>query len=91
MGAAGIVCSTSEMAAKGGVGMRINLDKVPIREKEMDAYEILLSESQERMLFVVQKGQEHKVLEVFEKWTSTAKILDMSQKMACSLITKTIM
>ncbi len=68
MGAAGIVCSTSEMAAKGGVGMRINLDKVPIREKEMDAYEILLSESQERMLFVVQKGQEHKVLEVFEKW-----------------------
>ena len=68
MGAAGIVCSTSEMAAKGGVGMRINLDQVPIREKEMDAYEILLSESQERMLFVVQHGQEHKVLEVFEKW-----------------------
>ncbi|HVO73260.1 MAG TPA: phosphoribosylformylglycinamidine synthase subunit PurL, partial [Ignavibacteriaceae bacterium] len=68
MGAAGISCSTSEMSAKGKSGMRIDLNKVPLREKGMTAYEIMLSESQERMLCVVKKGFEDKVKEVFEKW-----------------------
>lgn len=68
MGAAGIICSTSEMSAKGGVGMRIDLDKVPTRQKNMKAWELLLSESQERMLMVVEKGKEEEVLQVFEKW-----------------------
>src|SRR2546421_8517813 len=68
MGAAGIICSTSEMSAKGEVGMIIDLDKVPTRQKNMKAWELLLSESQERMLMVVQKGKEKQVLDVFEKW-----------------------
>jgi phosphoribosylformylglycinamidine synthase len=68
MGAAGITCSTSEMSAKGGTGMRIDLDKVPTRQKNMQPFEILLSESQERMLIVAHKGQEHLLLEVFDKW-----------------------
>src|SRR3954471_10046072 len=68
MGAAGIICSTSEMSAKGGVGMRIDLDKIPTRQKNMKAWELLLSESQERMLIVVEKGKEKKVLNIFEKW-----------------------
>jgi phosphoribosylformylglycinamidine synthase len=68
MGAAGIICSTSEMSAKGEVGMRIDLDKVPTRQKNMKAWELLLSESQERMLMVVEKGKEESVLKVFEKW-----------------------
>lgn len=68
MGAAGIICSTAEMSAKGGAGMRIDLDKVPTRQKNMKAWELLLSESQERMLMVVQKGKEETVKKVFEKW-----------------------
>jgi phosphoribosylformylglycinamidine synthase II len=68
MGAAGIICSTSEMSAKGQSGMRIWLDKVPTRQENMKAWEILLSESQERMLVVVKKGQEDKVQKVFDKW-----------------------
>ena len=68
MGAAGIICSTAEMSAKGGVGMRIDLDKVPTRQQNMKAWELLLSESQERMLICVQKGKEAEVLAVFEKW-----------------------
>lgn len=68
MGAAGIICSTAEMSAKGGVGMRIDLDKVPARQKNMKAWELLLSESQERMLVVVERGKEAAVLAVFEKW-----------------------
>src|SRR5687768_12691684 len=68
MGAAGIICSTSEMSAKGEVGMRIDLDKVPTRQKNMKTWELLLSESQERMLMVVQKGKEQEVLRIFEKW-----------------------
>jgi phosphoribosylformylglycinamidine synthase II len=68
MGAAGIICSTSEMSAKGEVGMRIDLDKVPTRQKNMKAWELLLSESQERMLMVVEKGKEQVVIKVFEKW-----------------------
>ena len=68
MGAAGIICSTSEMSAKGEVGMIIHLDKVPTRQKNMKAWELLLSESQERMLMVVERGKEDLVLEVFDKW-----------------------
>ena len=68
MGAAGIICSTAEMSAKGSVGMRIDLDKVPTRQKNMKAWELLLSESQERMLMVVQKGKEKEVQKIFEKW-----------------------
>ena len=68
MGAAGIICSTAETSAKGGVGMIINLDKVPKRQQNMKAWELLLSESQERMLMVVTKGREQEVLDVFEKW-----------------------
>ena len=68
MGAAGIICSTAETSAKGGVGMIIDLDKVPKRQQNMKAWELLLSESQERMLMVVKKGREQDVLDVFEKW-----------------------
>jgi len=68
MGAAGITCSTSEMSAKGEHGMKIWLDKVPTRQAHMQPFEILLSESQERMLIVVKKGMEKKVEKVFEKW-----------------------
>ena len=68
MGAAGIICSTAEMSAKGEVGMRIDLDKVPTRQSNMKAWELLLSESQERMLLVVEKGREAEVQKVFDKW-----------------------
>ena len=68
MGAAGIICSTAEMSAKGKSGMNIYLDKVPTRQKDMKAWELLLSESQERMLMVVEKGKEQLVMDVFEKW-----------------------
>jgi phosphoribosylformylglycinamidine synthase subunit PurL len=68
MGAAGITCSTCEMSAGGGVGMDIHLDKVPTRQENMLPYEILLSESQERMLVVVQKGKEEIVKRIFDKW-----------------------
>jgi phosphoribosylformylglycinamidine synthase len=75
MGAAGISCSTSEMSAKGESGMKINLDKVPLREKGMTAYEIMLSESQERMLVAVKKGFEDNVKQVFEKWDLHCEIV----------------
>ncbi|MFM2227421.1 MAG: hypothetical protein RL664_764 [Bacteroidota bacterium] len=68
MGAAGITCSTSEMSAGGGVGMDIQLDKVPTRQEGMQPFEILLSESQERMLIVIKKGHEAEVEKIFEKW-----------------------
>jgi phosphoribosylformylglycinamidine synthase len=68
MGAAGITCSTSEMSAKGNCGMRIDLDKVPLRDNDMSSYEIMLSESQERMLVVVKKGYEDQAVSIFEKW-----------------------
>jgi phosphoribosylformylglycinamidine synthase len=68
MGAAGITCSTSEMSAKGGAGMDIQLDHVPTRQAGMRAWEILLSESQERMLVVVKKGREAEVQAIFDKW-----------------------
>jgi phosphoribosylformylglycinamidine synthase II len=68
MGAAGIACSTSEMSAKGNVGMKIWLDKAPARQEGMKPFEFLLSESQERMLIVVEKGKEAEVFKIFEKW-----------------------
>jgi len=68
MGAAGLTCSTCEMGGRGGVGIEIELDRVPQRETGMTPYEIMLSESQERMLLVAQKGREHEVFRVFEKW-----------------------
>ncbi|MFN4255655.1 MAG: phosphoribosylformylglycinamidine synthase subunit PurL [Saprospiraceae bacterium] len=68
MGAAGITCSTSEMSAKAGVGMRIDLDKTPTRQANMKAWEILLSESQERMLIVCEPGREADLKAVFKKW-----------------------
>jgi phosphoribosylformylglycinamidine synthase II len=68
MGAAGLTCSTCEMGARGGVGIEIELDLVPQRETGMNAYEIMLSESQERMLLVAENGREQEVLKVFEKW-----------------------
>ena len=68
MGAAGLTCSCSEMASKGEVGIELNLDLVPAREKGMTAYEFLLSESQERMLFVVKPGSEKELRQLFMKW-----------------------
>src|SRR5437667_431115 len=68
MGAAGLTCSTMEMASRGGTGIEIDLAKVPQRETGMTPYEIMLSESQERMLLVAANGLEHEVLAVFKKW-----------------------
>lgn len=75
MGAAGIICSNSEMSAKGEHGMRIDLDKVPTRQENMKPFEILLSESQERMLIVVHKGREKEVEAVFDKWDLNCAII----------------
>ncbi len=75
MGAAGIICSTSEMSAKGKHGMKIHLNKVPTRQANMHAWEILLSESQERMLIVVKKGREKEVEKIFEKWDLNCAII----------------
>ena len=68
MGAAGLTCSTCEMGARGGVGVEIELDRIPQRETGMNSYEIMLSESQERMLLVADRGREEEVLRVFAKW-----------------------
>jgi phosphoribosylformylglycinamidine synthase subunit PurL len=75
MGAAGIICSTAEMSAKGGAGMRIDLDKVPTRQQNMKAWELLLSESQERMLMVVEKGKEEIVNAIFRKWDLESAVI----------------
>src|SRR5438105_6970879 len=75
MGAAGLTCSTCEMGARGGVGIEIELDRVPQRETGMNAYEIMLSESQERMLLVAESGREHEIFKVFEKWGLDAVIV----------------
>lgn len=75
MGAAGIICSTAEMSAKGGVGMRIDLDKVPTRQANMKTWELLLSESQERMLLVAQKGREQEITAIFEKWDLPCSVI----------------
>ncbi|WP_009631172.1 phosphoribosylformylglycinamidine synthase subunit PurL [Synechocystis sp. PCC 7509] len=74
MGAAGITCSTSEMAAKGGVGIELDLDLIPVRESGMSPYEYLLSESQERMLFVAHKGREQELIEIFHRWGLSAVV-----------------
>jgi phosphoribosylformylglycinamidine synthase len=68
MGAAGLTCTTCEQAAEGGVGMDVNLDLVPLREADMEAFEIMMSESQERMLAVVEKGREEEVASIFRRW-----------------------
>lgn len=73
MGAAGITCSTSEMSAKSGTGMTIDLDKVPTRQGDMKPFEILLSESQERMLIVCEKGKEGNIQAIFDKWDLECK------------------
>lgn len=75
MGAAGLTCSCSEMAAKGGLGIELDLDRVPAREAGMSAYEFLLSESQERMLFVVQPGREQALMERFRRWGLQAAVV----------------
>src|SRR5215204_5489675 len=75
MGAAGIICSTAEMSAKGEVGMRIDLEKVPMRQQNMKPWELLLSESQERMLLVVEKGREKEAEAVFEKWDLPSAVI----------------
>ncbi|HXN97201.1 MAG TPA: phosphoribosylformylglycinamidine synthase subunit PurL [Candidatus Acidoferrales bacterium] len=75
MGAAGLTCSTMEMASRGGTGIEIDLAKVPQRETGMTPYEIMLSESQERMLLVAERGREHEVLAVFKKWGLDAVVV----------------
>ncbi len=75
MGAAGITCSTSEMSDKGKHGMKIQLDKVPVRQQNMKPFEILLSESQERMLIVIEKGKEKEFEAVFQKWDINCVII----------------
>ncbi len=75
MGAAGIACSTSEMSAKGSTGMDVNLDLVPLREADMSAYEIMLSESQERMLVVVKPDDEQAIKKIFTKWDLNAEVV----------------
>ncbi len=75
MGAAGLTCSTTEMAARGGAGMDIDLDKVPLREEGMTPYEIMLSESQERMLLVATPQTETRVRRIFEKWDLEAAVI----------------
>lgn len=75
MGAAGLTCSTCEMSASGGVGMEIDVRRVPLREADMSAYEIMLSESQERMLAVVEPGREEAVRAIFHKWELAAEVI----------------
>ena len=75
MGAAGLTCSTSETAAKAGTGMEIDVRKVPLREADMTPYEIMLSESQERMLCIAEAGTEQKVIDIFRKWELNAAVI----------------
>ena len=75
MGAAGLTCSTIEMASKGGVGIDLDLDQVPMRESDMSAYELMLSESQERMLAVAERGREGEVIDIFRKWGLKAEVV----------------
>ncbi|MGH8014650.1 MAG: phosphoribosylformylglycinamidine synthase subunit PurL [Candidatus Zixiibacteriota bacterium] len=88
MGAAGLTCSSSEMSAKGNSGIEIDIEKVPVREEGMTPYEILLSESQERMLVCVKKGKEKEVTDAFRKWDLDATIIGKvtnDQKMTVKL------
>lgn len=75
MGAAGLACSSSEMGARAGTGIELDLDLVPQREQEMSAYEIMLSESQERMLLVVKRGYEREIIDIFKKWDLEAVVV----------------
>ncbi|HLK58424.1 MAG TPA: phosphoribosylformylglycinamidine synthase subunit PurL [Chthonomonadaceae bacterium] len=75
MGAAGLTCSTSETASKAGNGMEIDVRKVPLREADMTPYEIMLSESQERMLCIVRRGAEQRVMDIFKKWELNAAVI----------------
>jgi phosphoribosylformylglycinamidine synthase len=75
MGAAGLTCSTSEMAARAGTGIDVEIARVPKRETGMTAYEVMLSESQERMLLVAEKGREQEIVDVFEKWDLHAEAI----------------
>jgi len=75
MGAAGLTCSTSEMAASGGSGVEINLDLVPLREEGMEPWEIMMSESQERMLLCVERGYEKEIIQIFHKWGLEGEII----------------
>ncbi len=75
MGAAGLTCSTCEQAAAGGVGMDIDLDKVPLREADMEPWEIMMSESQERMVAIVEKGREEEVLSICRRWDLNAVVI----------------
>jgi phosphoribosylformylglycinamidine synthase len=75
MGAAGLACSTSEMGARAGTGIEIDIARVPMRESGMTAYEVMLSESQERMLLVAEKGREREIVDVFEKWDLHAEAI----------------
>ena len=75
MGAAGLTCSTSEMGARAGTGIEVDIARVPKRETGMSAYEVMLSESQERMLLVAEKGREQEVVRVFEKWDLHAEAI----------------
>ena len=96
MGAAGLTSSSVEMASKGGLGMHLNLDLVPIREEEMTSYEIMLSESQERMLMILKPGSENEARSIFKKWdldfanigevTNTGRlILEKNGYVACDI------
>ena len=75
MGAAGLTSSSSEMAGRGGTGIELDLSRVPLRESGMTPYEILLSESQERMLLVAKKSTENEVKQIFEKWDLDAVVI----------------
>src|SRR5262245_41503022 len=75
MGAAGLTCSTAEMGARAGTGVEIDIQKVPKRETGMSAYEVMLSESQERMLLVAAKGREKEIIRIFEKWDLHAEAI----------------
>lgn len=88
MGAAGLTCSTVEMSSKGGVGMDVNLDRVPMRESDMSAYELMLSESQERMLAVAHRGREDEVLGVFRKWGLKAEVIGWVREHGETVVTR---
>ena len=80
MGAAGLTSSSIEMASKGNLGIEINLNKVPCRETKMTPYEIMLSESQERMLIVLENGKEDLAKKIFDKWNLDFAIIGKQQK-----------
>ncbi len=93
MGAAGLTCSSFEMAAKGNCGIELNINKIPLREKSMTPYEIMLSESQERMLIILKKGSEKKAKKIFDKWDLDMSVIGKitnSRKMVIKKDSKTI-